>query len=114
MRVAMMGTGYVGLGSGQCIADFGHQVRRRGDGYADLSYVYDAAREIAAAPRGFTVVITKSTVPVGTGRSRWPMRYSSRWVRPLVAAHPPTSLSMSIAWVAGKHGAALDVRNGQR
>src|SRR5262249_21843036 len=40
---------------------------RRGDGHADLSYVYDAAREIAAALRGFTVVITKSTVPVGTG-----------------------------------------------
>jgi UDPglucose 6-dehydrogenase len=40
---------------------------RRGDGHADLSYVYTAAREIAAALRGFTVVITKSTVPVGTG-----------------------------------------------
>src|SRR5215468_613268 len=128
MRVAMVGTGYVGLVSGACIADFGHQVTcvdkdgtkisalnageipiyepglaelvrtnveqgrlsfstalneavaeadavfiavgtpsRRGDGHADLSYVYDAAREIAAALRGFTVVITKSTVPVGTG-----------------------------------------------
>jgi len=41
---------------------------RRGDGHADLSYVYDAAREIAAAIRGYTVVVTKSTVPVGTGR----------------------------------------------
>ncbi len=40
---------------------------RRGDGHADLSYVYAAAREIAAALDGFTVVITKSTVPVGTG-----------------------------------------------
>ncbi len=40
---------------------------RRGDGHADLSYVYDAAREIAAALKNFTVVITKSTVPVGTG-----------------------------------------------
>src|SRR5262249_38183192 len=40
---------------------------RRGDGYADLSYVYEATREIAAALQGFTVVITKSTVPVGTG-----------------------------------------------
>ncbi|HET9904398.1 MAG TPA: UDP-glucose/GDP-mannose dehydrogenase family protein [Xanthobacteraceae bacterium] len=40
---------------------------RRGDGYADLSYIYKAAREIAAALEGFTVVITKSTVPVGTG-----------------------------------------------
>src|SRR5271155_2234707 len=128
MRVAMIGTGYVGLVSGACIADFGHQVvcvdkdpakiralesgeipiyepglddlvgnnvkdgrlsfttaietsvrtadavfiavgtpSRRGDGHADLSYVYDAAREIAASLDGFTVVITKSTVPVGTG-----------------------------------------------
>jgi len=40
---------------------------RRGDGHADLSYVYDAAREIAGALDGFTVVVTKSTVPVGTG-----------------------------------------------
>ena len=40
---------------------------RRGDGHADLSFVYDAAREIAAALDGFTVMITKSTVPVGTG-----------------------------------------------
>jgi UDPglucose 6-dehydrogenase len=40
---------------------------RRGDGHADLSYVYAAAREIAKALSGFTVVITKSTVPVGTG-----------------------------------------------
>jgi UDPglucose 6-dehydrogenase len=128
MRVAMIGTGYVGLVSGACFADFGHQVTcvdndsgkiaalkdgqipiyepdldrlvaanvregrldfatdlkkpvseadavfiavgtpsRRGDGHADLSYVYAAAREIAAAISGFTVVITKSTVPVGTG-----------------------------------------------
>jgi UDPglucose 6-dehydrogenase len=128
MRVAMIGTGYVGLVSGACFADFGHQVTcvdkdagkiaalergempiyepgldqlvaentgagrlafttdlkpavakaeavfiavgtpsRRGDGHADLSYVYAAAREIAAALDGFTLVITKSTVPVGTG-----------------------------------------------
>ena len=128
MRIAMIGTGYVGLVSGACFADFGHQVTcvdkdavkiaalcrgeipifepgldalvatnvkasrldfttdltgpvaeadavfiavgtpsRRGDGHADLSYVYAAAREIAVAIRGFTVVITKSTVPVGTG-----------------------------------------------
>jgi UDPglucose 6-dehydrogenase len=40
---------------------------RRGDGHADLSYVYAATREIAAAAEGFTVVVTKSTVPVGTG-----------------------------------------------
>jgi UDPglucose 6-dehydrogenase len=128
MRVAMIGTGYVGLVSGACFADFGHEVTcvdsdavkiaalargaipiyepglselvegnvragrlafatalaepvrcadavfiavgtpsRRGDGHADLSYVFAAAREIAAALDGFTVVITKSTVPVGTG-----------------------------------------------
>src|SRR5215212_7609135 len=40
---------------------------RRGDGFADLSYVHQAAREIAAAMDGYTVVVTKSTVPVGTG-----------------------------------------------
>jgi UDPglucose 6-dehydrogenase len=128
MRIAMVGTGYVGLVSGACFADFGHQVTcvdrdtgkiaalargempiyepglaemvranvregrltfstglpdavrnadavfiavgtpsRRGDGHADLSYVHAAAKEIAAALDGFTVVITKSTVPVGTG-----------------------------------------------
>jgi len=128
MRVAMIGTGYVGLVSGACFADFGHEVTcvdkdagkiatlmqgevpiyepglpdlvaantragrltfssdlpaavtdadavfiavgtpsRRGDGHADLSFVYEAAREIAAALEGFTLVITKSTVPVGTG-----------------------------------------------
>jgi len=128
MRVAMIGTGYVGLVSGACFADFGHEVTcvdkdsgkiasladgmvpiyepglndlvaanvragrlqfstdlagavkaadavfiavgtpsRRGDGHADLSFVYDAAREIARALAGFTVIITKSTVPVGTG-----------------------------------------------
>src|SRR4029077_16834995 len=40
---------------------------RRGDGHADLSYVYTAAREIAAGLSGFTMVVTKSAVPVGTG-----------------------------------------------
>jgi UDPglucose 6-dehydrogenase len=128
MRIAMIGTGYVGLVSGACFADFGHHVTcvdkdsakidalhrgeipifepgldalvaanvksgrlgfsldlreavstadavfiavgtpsRRGDGHADLSYVHAAAREIAANLSDFTVVITKSTVPVGTG-----------------------------------------------
>jgi UDPglucose 6-dehydrogenase len=128
MHVAMMGTGYVGLVSGACFADFGHIVTcidkdaakidrlksggipifepgldklvadnvkagrlffttdakeavnkadavfiavgtpsRRGDGHADLTYVYAAAEEIAGLVDGFTVVVTKSTVPVGTG-----------------------------------------------
>ena len=128
MRVAMIGTGYVGLVSGACFADFGHVVTcvdkdpskierlergeipifepglddlvasnvrdgrlsfaldgaeairaadavfiavgtpsRRGDGHADLSYVHAAAEEIADLIDGFTVVVTKSTVPVGTG-----------------------------------------------
>ncbi|WP_112663145.1 UDP-glucose dehydrogenase family protein [Microvirga flavescens] len=128
MRVAMIGAGYVGLVSGACFADFGHEVccvdtdpakiealkrgeipifepgldelvakniregrltfatdlaehvhkaeavfiavgtpSRRGDGHADLSYVHQAARDIAAALSGYTVIVTKSTVPVGTG-----------------------------------------------
>ena len=128
MRVTMIGAGYVGLVSGACFADFGHDVvcidkddkkiakleageipifepgldalvaenvkagrlsfsrdlaastpnadavfiavgtpSRRGDGYADLSYVYKAAEEIAQVMDGYTVVVTKSTVPVGTG-----------------------------------------------
>ena len=129
MRIAMIGTGYVGLVSGACFSEFGTDVvcvdkdrgkiealkegqipiyepgldrlveanasagrltfttdlaeavrgadavfiavgtpSRRGDGHADLSYVYGAAREIAEAIEGYTVVVTKSTVPVGTGR----------------------------------------------
>ena len=128
MHVTMIGTGYVGLVSGACFADFGHEVicidkdagkierlkaggipiyepgldvlvaqnvkagrlsfdteaaeavkkadavfiavgtpSRRGDGHADLSYVYAAAEEIAGLLDGFTVIVTKSTVPVGTG-----------------------------------------------
>jgi UDPglucose 6-dehydrogenase len=127
MRIAMIGTGYVGLVSGACFSDFGHVVAcidkdpgkirelqkgklpifepgldaivasnvaagrlsfttepaaavraadavflavgtpsRRGDGFADLSYVYDAANEIAPEIEGFTVIAIKSTVPVGT------------------------------------------------
>jgi len=128
MRVAMIGTGYVGLVSGACFSEFGVDVvcvdkdetkiaklhdnimpiyepglddlvkknvdagrlsfttdlkeavtdadavfiavgtpSRRGDGHADLSYVYQAAKEIAEVMDGYTVVVTKSTVPVGTG-----------------------------------------------
>jgi UDPglucose 6-dehydrogenase len=128
MHIAMIGAGYVGLVSGACFSDFGHQVvcidsnaekveslnngempihepglaelvarnvgqgrlsfasdlksavseaevvfiavgtpSRRGDGHADLSYVYAAAREIATVLPERAVVVTKSTVPVGTG-----------------------------------------------
>ncbi|AUW59108.1 UDP-glucose 6-dehydrogenase [Sphingobium sp. SCG-1] len=128
MHITMIGSGYVGLVSGACFADFGHDVvcvdkdkskidallagripifepgldelvarnvaagrlrfttdltegvenahavfiavgtpSRRGDGHADLSYVYAAAEEIAHAIKGFTVIVDKSTVPVGTG-----------------------------------------------
>ena len=128
MRIAMIGTGYVGLVSGACFSEFGIEVAcvdkdgdkiarlnrgevpiyepgldqlleantaagrltfstdlpgavagadavfiavgtpgRRGDGHADLTYVHEAAREIAAALTGYAVVVTKSTVPVGTG-----------------------------------------------
>ena len=129
MRVAMIGTGYVGLVSGACFSNFGHEVvcvdkdaskierlkkgeipiyepgldrlvadnvaagrltfttdlkaampgaesvfiavgtpSRRGDGFADLSYVYEAASEIADNLSEYAVVVTKSTVPVGTSR----------------------------------------------
>ncbi|MGE4218338.1 MAG: UDP-glucose/GDP-mannose dehydrogenase family protein, partial [Alphaproteobacteria bacterium] len=129
MRIAMIGTGYVGLVSGACFSEFGIDVTcvdmdagkiarlrageipiyepgldrlvannaragrlhfttelapavqsadavfiavgtpsRRGDGHADLTYVFNAAEEIGRALDGYTVVVTKSTVPVGTGR----------------------------------------------
>ena len=129
MKIAMIGTGYVGLVSGVCFSDFGHDVicvdknpdkiarlqagevpifepgleelmaknvasgrlsftldlatavagadavfiavgtpTRRGDGHADLTYVMAAAAEIGAALTGYAVIVTKSTVPVGTNR----------------------------------------------
>lgn len=129
MKIAMIGTGYVGLVSGVCLSDFGHDVvcvdrdsekvsmlkkgqvpiyepgldeliarnvaaqrlsftddlvaavdgaeavfiavgtpSRRGDGHADLSYVIAAAQEVAQALTGYAVIVTKSTVPVGTNR----------------------------------------------
>ena len=137
MRIAMIGTGYVGLVSGVCFSDFGHDVicvdkdaakiarlkagevpiyepgldtlmeknvaagrlefsddlaaavdgaeavfiavgtpTRRGDGHADLTYVMAAAEEIAAALTGYAVVVTKSTVPVGTNRQVKQVIYS--------------------------------------
>jgi UDPglucose 6-dehydrogenase len=129
MRIAMIGSGYVGLVSGACLSEFGHHVTcvdkaadkiaalksgkipifepgldevvaanvkagrlsfgtdlkaavagadavfiavgtpsRRGDGHADLTYVFEAAKEIAGALSKYTVIVTKSTVPVGTSR----------------------------------------------
>ncbi len=130
MNITMIGTGYVGLVTGTCFAEFGHNVTcvdkieekiaslkngqipiyepgldtlvaknvgegrlhfttdlaeavpeaeaifiavgtpssRRGDGYADLTYIYSAARELAAHLQGYTVIVDKSTVPVGTAR----------------------------------------------
>jgi len=129
MRIVMIGAGYVGLVSGACLSEFGHEVvcvdndpariealkdgiipiyepgldevvianmragrlsftadlshavrkaeavfiavgtpTRRGDGHADLTFVFQAAKEIAANLNGYTVVVTKSTVPVGTGK----------------------------------------------
>ncbi|MEO0623079.1 MAG: UDP-glucose/GDP-mannose dehydrogenase family protein [Pseudomonadota bacterium] len=130
MRIVMIGAGYVGLVSGACLSDFGHEVvcvdkaaekitaleagrmpifepgldalvarnvsagrlsfttdlaeavaqaeavfiavgtpTRRGDGHADLTYVFAAAEEIAEHLKGHTLVVTKSTVPVGTNRA---------------------------------------------
>ena len=130
MKITMIGTGYVGLVTGTCFAEFGHHVTcvdklnekidrlllgeipiyepgldalvaknykegrlsfttdlaeavasaeavflavgtpssRRGDGYADLSYIYEASQEIAPFLKGYTVIVDKSTVPVGTAR----------------------------------------------
>lgn len=60
---------------------------RRGDGHADLTYVHAAAKEIAESLRGYTLIVTKSTVPVGTGAQ----------VRRIVAEHAPEDASFDVA-----------------
>ncbi|WP_172297213.1 UDP-glucose/GDP-mannose dehydrogenase family protein [Pseudoruegeria sp. HB172150] len=160
MRIAMIGTGYVGLVSGVCFSDFGHDVicvdknpakiemleagqvpiyepgldslmvrnveagrltfttdlakavngadavfiavgtpTRRGDGHADLSYVMAAAEEIAHALTGYAVIVTKSTVPVGTNRK----------VRDVVAAaNPQAEFDVASNPEFLREGAAID------
>ena len=160
MKIAMIGTGYVGLVSGVCFSDFGHEVicvdknpqkieklengevpiyepglddlmarnvaagrlsftmdlaeavrgadavfiavgtpTRRGDGHADLSYVFAAAEEIAGALEGYTVVVTKSTVPVGTNRK----------VKEIVAgANPEADFDVASNPEFLREGAAID------
>jgi len=160
MQLTMIGTGYVGLVSGVCFSDFGHDVvcvdklpakidalergevpiyepgldelmaknvsagrltftlelekavgdadavfiavgtpTRRGDGHADLTYVYDAAREIARSLKGYTVIVTKSTVPVGTNRE------VERIVR---AENPDADFDVSSNPEFLREGAAID------
>ncbi len=160
MRIAMIGTGYVGLVSGVCFSDFGHDVvcvdkaaqkietlkagnipiyepgldvlmaknvaagrlsfttdlaaavdgadavfiavgtpTRRGDGHADLTYVMAAAEEIARAVTGYTVIVTKSTVPVGTNRQ----------VRAVVSgANPDADFDVASNPEFLREGAAID------
>ena len=160
LRIAIIGTGYVGLVSGACFSDFGHDVvcvdkdqrkidllhqnvmpiyepgldqlvasnvragrlhfttdlaeavkgadaifiavgtpSRRGDGHADLSYVYSAAEEIARALTGPAVIVTKSTVPVGTGDE----------VERIIREHAPDSGAMVVSNPEFlREGAAID------
>lgn len=160
MRIAMIGTGYVGLVSGVCFSDFGHEVTcvdkdpgkiarlqagevpiyepglealmarnvgagrlsfttdlkaavagaeavfiavgtptRRGDGHADLTYVMAAAAEIAQALTGYAVVVTKSTVPVGTNR---------RVAEAIRAARPDADFDVASNPEFLREGAAID------
>ena len=160
MKIAMIGTGYVGLVSGVCFADFGHEVvwgdkdpskieklekgivpiyepglddlmaknvaagrlsftgdlasavdgadavfiavgtpTRRGDGHADLTYVMAAAEEIASVLTGYAVIVTKSTVPVGTNRQ----------VKQVVAkANPKAEFDVASNPEFLREGAAID------
>jgi len=160
MKIAMIGTGYVGLVSGVCFSDFGHDVvcvdknagkiaqllagqvpifepgladllaknvqagrlsftldlaravagadavfiavgtpARRGDGHADLSYVMAAAEEIGTALTGYTVVVTKSTVPVGTNR---------KVAEAVRAANPQAAFDVASNPEFLREGAAID------
>ncbi len=159
MKIAMIGTGYVGLVSGVCFSDFGHEVvcvdknpdkiarlaagevpifeprleelmaknvkagrlsftldlpaavagadavfiavgtpTRRGDGHADLTYVMAAAAEIGAALTGYAVIVTKSTVPVGTNRK----------VAEVVAANTTREFDVASNPEFLREGAAID------
>jgi UDPglucose 6-dehydrogenase len=160
MKIAMIGTGYVGLVSGVCFSDFGHDVvcvdknpdkvarlqagevpifepgledlmaknvasgrltftldlaaavagadavfiavgtpTRRGDGHADLTYVMAAAQEIGAALTGYAVVVTKSTVPVGTNR---------KVAEVLALANPSAAFDVASNPEFLREGAAID------
>lgn len=160
MKIAMLGTGYVGLVSGVCFSDFGHEVvcvdkdprkiemlkagkvpiyepglenlmnrnveagrlsftldlaealegaeavfiavgtpTRRGDGHADLTYVMAAAREIAETAKGYLVVVTKSTVPVGTNR---------KVAQEMKAANPELDFDVASNPEFLREGAAID------